>query len=328
MPAQQQNVARIDRDHLSAVPPSLFCLVPANLRKRLHEPLRAWFASDSSIEVVVERRSEAPADTQAPERRRAMRSATMPELPPIARPYRARLRVVQLASCPGAVEARGVELAERVAEGASGAFDELYLRYYNLVYGRVRAKLADAHEADDLAQAILIKVLKALRQGNYRGQPFDAWLATVVQNHLTDHLRKHGRVEVWDPEQLIRWRDTSDERLPEPSLGWLNDPRIAPHFERLRPRERQVLTLTYLGGFGAAEIAHVLGSTEGCIRTTRSQALAKLEARISDAPVGKGRRAAFGLTRRSARRCVSGRSFSMLPPQSPRLAAWGSAARY
>ena len=52
--------------------------------------------------------------------------------------------------------------------------------------------------------------------------------------------------------------------------------RLAPLFDRLTERERQVLSLYYTEELNMSEIAEVLGITEGRVSQLRTQALGRL----------------------------------------------------
>ena len=52
---------------------------------------------------------------------------------------------------------------------------------------------------------------------------------------------------------------------------------------RLSPEQRQVLTLKFLFGFANAEVAGILGKTEGAVKSLQHRALATLQKHVAPA---------------------------------------------
>jgi hypothetical protein len=173
----------------------IYCIVPRDLAATLHEPLREFFAEDSGVEVVVERRlgerragdrRAEPAALRPDERRRASRrvaerrasaaSATRPQLPPEARAHEARLRFVEIEE--GATQQQEdletARLVRRIQAGDQARFEDLYLRYFNRVYGYLRLAVRDYQEAEDLTQDVFMSVFDAIGGYQFRGRPFRA----------------------------------------------------------------------------------------------------------------------------------------------------------
>lgn len=167
-------------------------------------------------------------------------------------------------------------LLARVTAGDDHAFRAIYSAWSQAILQRVRFALRDPHEAEDLTQAVLMKVFREVRAGRYVSGNPQAWIWTIVRNELRDHLRKQSRIELAGDEQIRRHREQCGLVEPAPTPSWLTDPALVTHFARQNESDRQVLTLSFLAGLDNAEIAAVLGCPEGSVRTIKSRALNRL----------------------------------------------------
>jgi RNA polymerase sigma-70 factor (ECF subfamily) len=289
-----------------------YLLVPRDLAPRLHETLRRHFASDPSVEIVVERRAEdrrarstrrspdrdAPdLDTPAPNRRRihsaagrrsGERRATLvaveaPDLPRKARSHAHRLTFVERLEPTGQQleDQDTARVVTRIQAGDREAFAVLYMRYFDRVYGYLRIALHDEHGAEDVAQQVFIRVLQALPRYERRRQPFRAWLFTIVRNAAINELRKQRRIDPVDPAQISRWRDAEQPDDDLDALSWITDRELLMLIERLPLAQRQVLVLRFMLGMTSTETAAVLGRGATDVRNLQLRALRFLRERLA-----------------------------------------------
>jgi RNA polymerase sigma-70 factor, ECF subfamily len=77
-----------------------------------------------------------------------------------------------------------LQLAERVLQKQSGAFESLYSQHLPAVYGYALKRLGDADAAEEAAQETFVQALKALP--GYRGEaPLSAWLMTIARRTVS-----------------------------------------------------------------------------------------------------------------------------------------------
>src|SRR4051794_369894 len=160
--------------------------------------------------------------------------------------------------------------------GDKGAFAEVYAQYYARICGRLAKSLRDEHEVEDVAQSVFTRAWVALSEGRYDGQPFEAWLFTIAGNQLIDHVRKHGRSTVVDPDDVRALSETRWHVIDAPNHGWIESPRLRHNVGMLTPFQRQILGLTFLADMNTEVIAQVLGRSPGSIRTAKHDALKAL----------------------------------------------------
>jgi RNA polymerase sigma-70 factor (ECF subfamily) len=298
----------------------VYCVVPRELARKLHEPLRRHFRNDPGVEVVVEHRlaerratlerRDAEQRPAAPDRRAiraragrrvADRRATLldipaPRLPRVLQRHAPRLLFVERLA-PSSQEAEDVDTARiltRVQAGERSAFGDIYLRYFDRVYGYLVVVLNDADRAEDAAQQVFVKALEALPRYERRTQPFRAWVFTIARNEALDELRRLNRIELSEVDQIDRRRDEEDAELePLESLDWISDRELVLFVERLPLAQRQALMLRFTADLSNAQIAEVLGRSTADVRMLQSRALRFLRARlvaVGRGPTGRGGR--------------------------------------
>jgi RNA polymerase sigma-70 factor (ECF subfamily) len=285
----------------------VYCVIPRDLAAELHAPLRRHFASRGDVEVVVERRcrdrrvAERRVDPEptaednrrrirnlggrrVAERRAALAPVPAPELPRRARPHAERLlfveRVVRTSEQEEDVDT--ARLVTRIQAGDRELVGELYLRYFDRIFGYVQMVLRDRHEAEDITQQVFVRVLEALPAYERREQRFRAWLFAIVRNQLVDELRKRNRLDLVEPRALEEQRDRTVNGEPDLSaLGWISDRELMLFVERLPVQHRQVLVLRYMLDLPAKDIARILDRSPADVRKIQERALRFLSKRLS-----------------------------------------------
>jgi RNA polymerase sigma-70 factor (ECF subfamily) len=296
----------------------IYCVVPPELAGRLHDHLRAHFGA-GEVDVVVERRggdrrsgaerragAGSSADGPRSERRRIVSAtgrriadrrspvgvlgeAERPELPRRARRYADRLLFVErLEPSSEAVEdADTARLVARFQAGESQAFTDLYLRYFDRIYGYLRLLLRDSHEAEDFAQHVFVEAFERLPQFRLTGAPVRVWLFTIARNAALSRLRKTSRLDVVEPARLDASRELRSSLELEPSiLGWISDRELLMFVERLPQVQRQVIALRHMLDLTNLEIAAMLGRSPNDVAAIHKRGLAFLRARLI--AVGRG----------------------------------------
>jgi RNA polymerase sigma-70 factor (ECF subfamily) len=288
----------------------IYCVIPADLAAKLHDPLRRHFRDDPRVEVVVERRrverrlhaerrgaeAESRAE-EADERRRVRNSAgrrigdrraalaevEVPPLPWRARAHAERIVFVERAE-PSAEHDEDLDTARlvtRIQGGDRESFGELYMRYFDRVYGYLRVAVRDRHEAEDLTQQVFVNALEALPRYERRGTiPFRIWLFTIVRRSAIDAIAARQRMEPTEPEQLTRALESEPAEPELRALSWLTDRELVMLVERLPLAQRQVLMLRYMLDLPHAEIARILDRSPDDVRILAHRALRFLEKRL------------------------------------------------
>ena len=128
---------------------------------------------------------------------------------------------------------------------------------------------ADPHDAEDLAQAALVKVVRAWHRIERRDEPY-AYARAVLVNTAASRWRRRRRYD-----EL-----TAADRPPDPvedlATGVVLRDAVRRALFELPPRARAVLVLRYFEDLSEAETAAALGIGTGTVKSQTSRALARL----------------------------------------------------
>jgi RNA polymerase sigma-70 factor (ECF subfamily) len=169
----------------------------------------------------------------------------------------------------GEPEGRDVTL-EAARAGDRAAFDLLMRRHERLVLGTAYRLAGNLEDAQDASQEVFLRLYRNLAKldtGNLA-----AWLYRVTVNVCHDARRRHPEtVPVDDAPELAAAGDpqqSADEAERRALL--LRSLRM------LSEKERAALVLRDLEGLSTAEVAGVLGSSAGTVRSQISKARLKM----------------------------------------------------
>ena len=145
------------------------------------------------------------------------------------------------------------------------AWDEFVRRYEPMIRDWCR-RWGSRHDAEDVAQEVLLKLLAAMKTFQYDpGRSFRAWLKTVTQNAWTDFLRSHRRESTEDPDRfrdILDWRGALDDlrnRMEDAFDRELLDLAMRRVEKRVKPANWRAFQLTAIEGRPGAEAASELG---------------------------------------------------------------------
>jgi RNA polymerase sigma-70 factor (ECF subfamily) len=280
---------------------ALYVIIPNELARDLHEPLRRHFLRSPSVRVIVERRaagSGSPAATPPPTAGRraedrgsapaAARRVVLPtpapeKLPPEVLPHAHRLRFFTTidSGAPGVADLESARLVAGFQSGDSSAFDELYRRHFPGIYNYARMSLSSLDQAEDVAQQVFLRALQALPRYEIHPEvPFRAWLTKIARREVLRALERHAPVEPRDPSEFASMSEVAGpDRW---ATKWLTLPGVAELVEELPRRQQQVLMLRYAIGLNVSETAAVISATEDAVNSLRRRALEKLRGGIEE----------------------------------------------
>lgn len=166
------------------------------------------------------------------------------------------------------------ELAERCLAGRESAYYEFVERFQGLVFGICLRMLGDRHEAEDVAQEVLLRALRGLK-GWDAARPLRPWLLTIAANRCRTQLTRRLR---W-PVATEYSDDVPDHRDDDADARELQS-EIAIALSGLRPEYRQVFLLFHEQGMSYQEMSELIGKPIGTLKTwlhrARNEMLAQL----------------------------------------------------
>jgi RNA polymerase sigma-70 factor (ECF subfamily) len=169
-------------------------------------------------------------------------------------------------------------LVERAQQGDREALEELYLIHFDRIYGYLHVSVGNRHDAEDLTTQTFLKMLEAIGKFRWQSAPFSAWLFRIAHNLAMDHFRATKRYQLEeDPPEPDPDDQTSAAHGAFASIGRKS---MLELIEDLSPEQQQVLTLKFVFDFANADVATVLGKTEGAIKSLQHRALASLQKQL------------------------------------------------
>jgi RNA polymerase sigma-70 factor (ECF subfamily) len=166
---------------------------------------------------------------------------------------------------------------ERVRARDADAFETLYDEYHRLVYGLVLRVLSDEAAAEDVTQAVFLKIWTAPEL--FRGGNFAGWIARVARNRAYDVLRSrvlHGESEF--PESL-----PADDTLEDTALANVTAERVRDALAQLPDDQRGPIEMGFFGGVTHEQISQQTGVPLGTVKTRIRTGLRKLRLALEGA---------------------------------------------
>lgn len=144
-----------------------------------------------------------------------------------------------------------------------------FRQYADDLYRYIYSKVGQGALAEDLTSTVFLKALRWLQQERSQ-ESIRGWLYATARTTIADYWQEQGRYEHLPLEMMA-------EEIAE--IAELADPALAARLrvqyllEHLPARERLILTLRYLHGYSAAEVAQELGLSAGNVRVLQLRAL-------------------------------------------------------
>jgi RNA polymerase sigma-70 factor, ECF subfamily len=184
-----------------------------------------------------------------------------------------------LARAPRESTAHIRELVARAQQGDREALEELYLLHFDRIYSYLHMSVGNRHDAEDLTTQTFLKMLEAIGRFRWQSAPFSAWLFRIAHNLAMDHFRANRR---WQPEEEVPEPPDAEEISAEDeAMHSIGRQSMLELIENLSADQQQVLTLKFVFNFANADVATILGKTEGAIKSLQHRALVSLQKQIS-----------------------------------------------
>jgi len=172
--------------------------------------------------------------------------------------------------------------------GDASAFGELYERYRDAIYRFCLARTGTSHDAEDLTADVFVKAMKSLDRYQDRGLPFTAFLYRIARNAAIDRSRTLKQPLSVDG---LLVEPTSKQNVEAEASLAVEKSILLAALAKLKPEHRDVITLRFIEGYAALEVAQMLGKTEGAIRTLQHRALERLRKEFDTVQAAAAKRA-------------------------------------
>jgi RNA polymerase sigma-70 factor, ECF subfamily len=154
------------------------------------------------------------------------------------------------------------ELVERVRRGDGLAFDTLVTRYMRRAFSVAYRLLGHQEDAEDLVQEAFIAALQRIDTFE-AGRPFGPWFFRILVNRGLNARKSRALRTTEEIPEAAASSFPSPEREAERSE--LRE-RLRQAMTTLPERQRVIVELFELEGFGGVEIAQILEISDGTVR--------------------------------------------------------------
>ncbi|MCJ7776985.1 MAG: sigma-70 family RNA polymerase sigma factor [Sedimentisphaerales bacterium] len=171
------------------------------------------------------------------------------------------------------------------AKSDPGAFTRLYFRHYDAIFRYCVHRLFDRTTAEDITSEVFLSMVENFQTFDGNERQFRNWLYRIATNAVNKHLRKTIRrsaILTW-----VRQWSNNDKAGEEshPDESQQNTAVVKKAMLTLKPEYQAIITMRFFENLKLEEIAEVVGTSAGTVRSQLSRALLKLRKHISSAQI-------------------------------------------
>ncbi len=165
-------------------------------------------------------------------------------------------------------------LVRRAKEQDEAALTQLYEENFDKIYRYIVLKIGDRAEAEDMTQQVFLKAFKSISGYRSKGSPFSSWLFRIAHNQVVDYWRKKSkRPTVPLEETLVGSNHSNPTSYVERKM---EIEKLVAATKGLTEMQREVISLRFAGGLPVAQVASLMGKSEGAIKALQHSAVASL----------------------------------------------------
>jgi len=169
-------------------------------------------------------------------------------------------------------EERCVVLAAKGGDRA--AFARLYDQYVDAIHAYAYHQTGSRERAEDITATTFARAFEEVARFEWRGVPYSAWLYRVASNLLARERRRPRWIELPDSAVDLGEGPEAAAVRGERAL------RVRSALRHLSKGQRRAVALRYGSGLRNAEVAQVMGKSEGAVKLLIFRATATLRQRL------------------------------------------------
>jgi RNA polymerase sigma-70 factor (ECF subfamily) len=171
------------------------------------------------------------------------------------------------------------QVLERARTYDAQALAEIYDRYAVPIYRYLFRLLGEAEQAEDLAGEVFLKLLQSLAANRGPRDRIDGWLFRVAHNLAMDQFRQHKKApEVPLDVELAAGGGQPPEVVEQRLAGQ----QLRACLRHLTSEQQQVVLLRFAEERPLAEVARLMGKSEGAVKTQQHRAVSRLRKLLGD----------------------------------------------
>ena len=180
-------------------------------------------------------------------------------------------------------------IVRKIQGGDVDAFDALILKYRERVYSVIYNLTSNREDASDLTQETFIKAFQSINR--FKGKSsFFTWLYRIALNTSLTYLRKNKLRRFFSFEKMVDEDHTegfienmtADSDSDKAALMSELQEKLNDAFQKLSVKHRTVITLFEIDGLSHKEIAEIVGTSVGTVRSRLHYAKQFLQGELKD----------------------------------------------
>ena len=168
------------------------------------------------------------------------------------------------------------DLLSQVARGSEGAFNQLYDIVSAPVFGVVRRVVRDVAQSEEVAQEVLVELWRTAPRYDPRQGSAVNWALTLAHRRAVDRVRS-AQARADREQRAGRMSVNRDfDQVAEAVASRLEREQVRRCLSSLTELQRESVMLAYYGGHTYPEVAELLNSPLGTIKTRLRDGLIRL----------------------------------------------------
>ncbi len=185
-------------------------------------------------------------------------------------------------------------IAER--ERRREEFERVALTHLDLLYNSALRMTGNVADAEDLVQETFLRAYRFFHRFQ-KGTNCRAWLFRIMKNAFINGLRKKSKQPLAVSYEHIERNEDAQAQFPaeasaemsvDPELDKLIEDDVKKALESLSPEYRMAVILSDISGFNYREIAEIMETPIGTVRSRLSRARTALQGMLYDLATRKG----------------------------------------
>lgn len=176
---------------------------------------------------------------------------------------------------------RDARLMHAIAHNQDGqALSELFQVYGGKLKGWLMARGVGSATAEDIIQDVMIKVWTRAILFDPAKASFATWVYRLTRNRWIDHKRKHGRMDVRDPDLMAI---IADDEVPSAEDFFIEDQTaedLYSEIARLSEAQQDAIRMAYMEFKTHKEISEETGLPLGTVKTRIRSAIQALQSNM------------------------------------------------
>jgi len=165
-------------------------------------------------------------------------------------------------------------------------FGILYERYVGRIYNYTYYRTGSHQDAEDLTARTFYRAMQHISYYVDRGAPFSAYLYRIAHNVVVNWHRDTSRRQIISLDDLVM-HVLAPEEPAALAEEHENQALLLEAVRRLPPERQQLLILKFVEQMKNAEIAQVMGRTEGAIKSLYHRTLVMLREELTGVESGQ-----------------------------------------